>query len=289
MKTFSFLFFSLLFISMGPATAADVQEFTVGRAKVIAIQDLPSEVNASLFKEVDEGVLKQTMPAGKAPSSISTFLVILDGKKILIDTGMGSAQSKLLSSLKRIDIQPEQIDYVLLTHLHGDHVAGLTVNGQPAFPNAEIWVSSPEKAFWFSEKTIEKNPSLKRNVDLAKSNLGPYGQKVKTFDFGERIVPGISTVNAVGHTPGHAGYLLESDTGKLLFWGDIVHSSALQFLYPEACATYDMDMRKATSSRRNLMTIAVRENLPVAGAHLPFPSIGRVGKAENGYTYHPGL
>lgn len=283
--TKTILFILALLILAGAAyfaLSAKTKTFAVGRSAVIPIQDKPSQMNASLFHGASDAYLSKLIPSGSAPASINIFLIKHNGNLLLVDTGLGAADSGLPASLAKAGISPEQIDVILLTHLHGDHIGGLAVNGQPAFPNAEIFVSRAEYDFWAGENIA---PQFKGTSELAKKNLSLYNTNLKTFDFDEEIIPGVTALNAVGHTPGHTAFLLESDGKKLLFWGDTVHGAAVQFISPEISTSYDMNMPEAISSRTTLMSRAAKESIPVAGAHLPFPGIGRVTADGDSFSY----
>jgi glyoxylase-like metal-dependent hydrolase (beta-lactamase superfamily II) len=105
------------------------------------------------------------------------------------------------------------------------------------------------------------------------------------FSFGEKPVEGLTAKNAVGHTPGHTAFLLESGGEKLLFIGDLLHAAALQFPYPEMCASYDRDQSQAVISRRNILNEAADLNMPVAGAHIPHSGVGLVAKSGDGFAF----
>lgn len=264
------------------ALSDKTKTFTVGHAVITPVQDKSAQMDASLFHGASDAYISKLIPSGSAPASINVFLVKHNGNFILVDSGLGTQDSSLPLMLKKSGISPEQIDIVLLTHLHGDHIGGLSAGGRAAFPNAQVYVSRTEYDFWTGNDIA---PQFKGTSELAEKHLSPYKTNLKTFDFGQEIIPGITALNAVGHTPGHTAYLLESGGEKLLFWGDTVHAAALQFINPEISASYDMNMPEAVSSRTALMSRAAKEKIPVAGAHLPFPGIGRISSDSNSFLY----
>lgn len=276
----------LLFLILAGAVyftlSAKTKTFTVGRAVVTPLQDKPAQMPDSLFKGASADYISKLIPSGSAPASINIFLIRHNGNILLIDTGLGAPDSGLLPALAKAGISPGQIDAVLLTHLHSDHTGGLAADGKAVFPNAEIFVSRAEYDFWTGNGVA---PPFKEISGLAKKNLSFYQTELKTFNFDEEILPGIKALNAVGHTPGHTAFLLESDGKKLLFWGDTVHAAALQFINPEISASYDMNMPEAVNARTTLMSLAAEEKIPVAGAHLPFPGIGRIIPQGDGFSY----
>ena len=274
------------------AVAAEpaMEPFVIGKARVTALQDLPGEMPLSIFRGADESVMQALVPSGKAPAGVTAFLVQSGGGNLVVDTGYGlnipERKSALPNLLHACGVGPEAVDTILLTHMHGDHIGGLVRDGKPFFPNAVILVGKTEYDFWTSPKTLEEKPALERNVRMVAAMRDVYGDKVKTFAFGDKVMPEITALAAVGHTPGHTMFLLDSDGQKMLFWGDIVHAAALQFPHPDICATYDMDMPEAVKTRREVFEKAVTEKLPVAGAHLPFPAVGTVSKVDGGgYTF----
>jgi len=263
-----------------------VEPFVIGKVRVTALQDMPGEMAISIFRGVDEAVMKELAPSGKAPAGVTAFLVQSSGRNLIVDTGYGlntpERKSALPDLLHSCGVAPEAVDTVLLTHMHGDHIGGLVRDDKPFFPNAVILVGETEFDFWTSSQTLANKPALEKNVRMVAGMRDAYGGKVKTFAFGDKVTPEITALAAVGHTPGHTMFLLDSDGQKILFWGDIVHAAALQFPHPEVCATYDMDMSEAVKTRREVFERAATEKLPVAGAHLPFPAVGMVGKTETG-------
>jgi glyoxylase-like metal-dependent hydrolase (beta-lactamase superfamily II) len=271
------------------AAEAKTEKFTVGKAEVWAVADSTGDRDMSVFIGAS-GVLKRYAPSGRAPSAIMTFLVKTEGETILIDAGLGEPSgeraSLLMAGLERIGVAPEDITLVLITHMHGDHIGGLVRDGRKAFPSAHVLSARHEHDFWLGEKSAERFPDRKANIDLARRVFGIYGAASETFEFGALAAPGIRALDARGHTPGHTAFLLESGGEKILFWGDLVHAAALQFPRPDINARYDMIPEEAAVSRARFMEMAAAEKLPVAGGHLPFPGIGTVEKTEAGYVYH---
>ena len=171
-----------------------------------------------------------------------------------------------------------QITDILVTHLHRDHIGGMiSPNGQPVFPNATVWLSQEE----FRKMKMgnrEAAPQM-RNVYLA------YQRKLKFFKDGQEILPGIVARLAVGHTPGHATFLLN---GKFLFIGDLLHAAVWQFPQPDLCTKWDADPAAAIASRRAVLQQAQEAGWTIAGAHLPFPGVGTVhsGGERGEFSFH---
>jgi len=277
-------------VAKAATTEIKVEAFTVGKVTVWAIADSIGERDiVTVFPNADPALTAKYVPGGKAPTATMVFVVKINGQIVLIDTGNGNAASQLMNGLTKVGITPEAVTLVLLTHLHGDHIEGLVKDDKVAFPNAKIMLSKPERDFWHSDAGMAAFPARKAGFENARRILNLYGDKVSTYAFGDTIIPGIVALDSTGHTPGQTCFLLESDGQKLVFWGDLVHAAALQFPRPELNATFDM-APTAAAARKRYMEQAVAEKLPIAGAHLPFPGIGRVEAGpEGGFVYKPGL
>lgn len=206
--------------------------------------DVPAELIDSLG--ISEGI----------PSSMSAFLLQTEGKNVLFDAGMGG---ELLNHLTTIGLSAEQIDYIYITHCHGDHIGGMLKDGAPVFPNAQVYLSKPEYDAWMN---MEGDRS-----EQTKTVLNAYGENVHQFEFGETLPCGVKAVEAVGHTPGHTAY----EKSNLLIIGDLFHGLALQKDFPQFCARFDMDKEASVASRKRLLDYAREKKLHMAGMHLPAP------------------
>ena len=285
------LMLSLLLPCLATAAEAPVpKKFQVGSITVTALQDRANEMDISLFSGPASPEDRQKlMPGGKAPASVNAFLIQAEGKKnILADTGFGSVlptASQLERCLSDLGLTPADIDIVLLTHMHADHVAGLLKDKQRAFPKAKIMVSKPELDYWTG--LAAKDPA-NTNAALVKAVAEVYGKDLlPPFALGEALLPGVSSVDASGHTPGHSAFLVESGGGSLLIIGDLLHAAALQFPLPDECARYDMDPPAAVKARKAILAMAAEKGIPVAGMHIPFSGMGRVRLEGKGFAFTP--
>ncbi|MDR2076171.1 MAG: MBL fold metallo-hydrolase [Desulfovibrio sp.] len=277
-------------VRAGDAGSAHPSVWRIGSMEVISLQDRPAQMPASLFPGTDPALIKRYMPDGVAPATISAFAVRQEGTVILVDAGYGLAGpggSLLMKAMQEAGLTPERIDLVLLTHMHGDHIAGLVAKGRRVFPRAKVLVSAPEAAFWLSGRPGKGQVT---NFRLAEEVRALYGEDfLPPFSFGTQVAPGITALDASGHTPGHTVFLLESQGQKLLIAGDLIHAAALQFPDPSASPTYDLDPVKAAKTRRKYLAMAADEGIPLAGMHLPLPAMGRVRHdAETGFAFAPG-
>lgn len=286
MKLFVCALTTLFVLTVAPLAraAAAAFSFTVGNAKITAIQDAAGEMPLSIFQGAPESEMKRFAPSGKTPAGVTVFLIRLGGRTMLVDTGYGSGKGELLSQLAAIGVTPAEIDMILLTHMHGDHIGGLVDNGVAVFPKAKIVVSAEELEYWMEKAA----PEFAATAERARKVREAYGARLEAIGYAP-VTPEISAVAFVGHTPGHTAFLLASKGEKMLFWGDTMHGAAIQFPMPEVCAKYDMDPKMAVESRKAALNMAVREAMPVAGAHLPFPALGRVARDGAGFRFLPGL
>ena len=221
---------------------------------VIAIPDRVKQMDIDLFKgSYDDSLLAALMPDGSSPSAVNVFLLRMSGYyydtpdyDVLVDAGLGEDNGgALLRQLKKLDVTPEEIDAVCLTHLHGDHIGGLLKDGQPVFPNARIYLSVEEFNAWSDDGPMAKQNSLWKQV------LSCYANQINLFQDGDAIIDGrIKTHLATGHTPGHTVY----EAGLCLFVGDLIHAQDLQLKYPEFCARYDNDPVQAVKTRKQVLS-----------------------------------
>ena len=227
----------------------------------------------------------------------SSYLVDTGKTRFLVDCGMfqggPEARAKNLSALN-IGFNVRELDFVLLTHAHPDHLCGLlTADGQVAYPNATVWLSAADAAYWLSTTTRDKMPEPMRPLfDMARQAVAPYqaAGRFKAFGPGDALPAGAERVDSPGHTPGHTSWLFRGSAGQapLLVWGDVVHYHAVQFRQPKASFEYDSDRRQAVASRQRLLARAADQGWWVAGAHLPFPCIGHVRReGRAGYAWVP--
>lgn len=214
----------------------------------------------SLFPDATKAQIDSLSLQAGVPASVSTFLVEKDGKRILFDAGMGAPDSKLPEGLKALNINPSEIDYLYITHFHGDHIGGMMKDGVPVFPNAQVYVSKVEYDAWM------KMPADKKSQ--VENTMKAYKDRLHLFAFGDTLPCDVVAMEAAGHTPGHTVFR----TGNLLVIGDLMHGAALQLKYPEICATYDMDKSGAVKSRKHYVQYARENGLVMAGMHLPVPA-----------------
>lgn len=227
-------------------------------------------------------------------TSVNAYLVNTGSKLVLIDTGAGKlfgpTLGGIVASLKAAGYQPEQVDEIYITHMHPDHVGGLTVDGKAAFPSAVVRADKRDAEHWLSQKTLDAAPKDEKGfIEGAMASLKPYvdAGKLKAFDGATELVPGVKAVAAYGHTPGHAIYVVESKGQRLVLWGDLMHLAAVQFPNPAVTIKFDTDSRAAAIQRKKAFADAAKGGYWVGAAHLPFPGIGHLRSEGSGYAFVP--
>jgi len=230
-------------------------------------------------------------------TSVNGYLINTGAKLVLVDTGaaslFGPTLGKLLGHLKAAGYQPEQVDEIYITHLHGDHVGGLLSEGKAAFPNAVVRIDQREADYWLSESNMDKAPEAAQGgFKGAMMSIKPYQEagRFKPFEGspqGVELVPGVRAVSTYGHTPGHNVYVAESKGQKLAIWGDLMHVAAVQFPDPSVTIQFDSDSKAARPQREKAYADAAKNGYYVGVAHVAFPGIGRLRADGKGYIWVP--
>ena len=308
---FHFCLFSLLLLYADNSALARAPKATtqapgyyrtmVGQIEITALHDGGIQLNTSLLRTVTPPDLnrllaRQFVGNPMMQGTVNAYLVNTGEHLILIDTGAGGqfgpTLGGLLTNLRAAGYEPDQVDMVLLTHLHVDHIGGLiNEDEEPTFPDATIWVAEAENDYWLSEQIAATMPEERqRFFELARKNAEPYQAEEKWHTFNGEIVlaPGIRAIKAEGHTPGHTAFVIESEGQKLVIWGDVVHAHAVQFARPEVSIEFDVDQQRAVATRKALFHELAGSGALVAGMHLPFPGIGRIRPdGQDSYAWVP--
>lgn len=304
---------TLIFASIHAVAAESVSSQTqqspgyfvqkIGDLKVTALFDgelgLPREDLLRIEKQkADQIFADNFVPVddkNQIVTDFSAYLVQTPTQNILIDAGtaicFGPTLGHVLENLKRAGIQPEQIDTVLVTHAHPDHLCGITKDGKMAYPNAKVYLAKEDVDYWTSSSNEAKaNDFFKPLFKMTRDALKPYqdaGQLV-AFTKASFNVPNVQLLTTHGHTEGHSSYLVDGKNGqKFLGLGDVVHYAAVQLPYPDAVYKPDTDSDRAVLVRKNIFEQASKDKWWIGAAHIAFPGIGHIKKEKVGYRWIP--
>lgn len=275
----------------------------VGEFQITALLDGSTPVDGELFfgisDEEKEELLSQQFISGVIPSNVSAFLINTGSKLVLVDAGSGDFFGPLMGQLPAIlrvaGYKTHQIDAVLITHAHPDHIGGLLDSkGKAVFSKATVYMSQPEADFWLSAEIAAHAPeALLPLFEMAQKTEAVYSSRGrwKTFNDGENPVPGIPEIKAFltpGHTVGMAAFEITSENERIIIWGDVVNLAAFQLPRPFVGFAYDLDPQWAAASRIGQLESVSLEKTLVAGSHLPFPSLGHIRKDDvQSYSWVP--
>jgi glyoxylase-like metal-dependent hydrolase (beta-lactamase superfamily II) len=291
------------------AMAAGSFRFELGRFGCVSISDgafnYPLE---SLFanvprEHVEESLRRRELPAGKVTTPYTLLLVDTGWHLVLVDTGAGSlgahaselfpgidhsttVTGMVLDNLRATGIEPSEIDTVVITHAHPDHVGGtLDGAGNLVFESARYFISRDEWDFWTSDTATAKAPPPV--VNIARRNLEPLRDRLTLIEDAAEIVPGVSAIPTPGHTPGHIALSIVSDEDRLLHVSDAV-LYPLHLEYPEWTPIFDVSPEQAAASKRRIFDLAADEGALVFAHHFPpFPNLGHVLRREEGWLWQP--
>ena len=225
--------------------------------------------------------------------SVNAFLVNTGASLVLVDTGDAAGMQgtgHLQENLKAAGYDPSQVDEIYITHMHGDHISGLTQNGERAFPNALVRASRQDADYWLSpEMLAAAKGDARESFQHAQEVFAPYirAGRFSPFDGDIELVPGVHALAAHGHTPGHTCYLIESAGQRMLFVGDLLHVPSVQFARPAVTIKFDTDSTAARAQRLRIFRQAAGNGEWIAGAHISFPGIGHVRAEGKGYAFVP--
>ena len=279
--------------------------YKVGDFEVTVVTDgqgatpLPDAYVTNMPKDtVAKDLAAQFLPTDKAVHTYTPVVINTGSKLVAIDTGLGLgtyAQSKgklgqYHANLKAAGIDANNIDVVIISHFHGDHINGLIgPDNKAMFPNAEIMVPEVEWAFWMDESNVSKLPApAKGQMGNPKRVFGALGDKVTKYQGKKELVPGITSMFTPGHTHGHHSHIVSSGNNTLLVQADVTAGAATLFARnPDWQFVFDSDGPLAVETRKKIYDMASTDKMLVQGFHLPFPAAGYIEKAGNGYRFVP--
>lgn len=226
------------------------------------------------------------IPADAFRAFFTPTLVNTGNELILFDTGVGEggrpARGNMRAALESAGYTPEQVDVVVLTHMHPDHIGGLMEGGAPAFANARYVTGQKEYDFWAA-----MDPEANGVTKLMAKNVKPLAEKMTFLGDGGSVATGVTAMAAHGHTPGHMVYMLENGGQQLVLAADTANHYVWSLAYPEWEVRFDMDKEAAAATRKSLMGMLAGDKVPFVGYHMPFPAVGYVETAANGFRFVP--
>lgn len=214
-------------------------------------------------------------------------------KLVLFDSGMGASKAfgpgagRLNMTLMQAGFKPEDIDVIVLTHAHVDHISGIMSADMRMFPNAQLAISKTEFDFWTDEAKTSWTGVLKMLVDAARANLLPNKDRLILVEDGKETIKGVTAIATPGHTPGHTSYVIASGGKSFLYTGDFVSHTALSFRHPEWAFGFDGDPAAASATRAKTLDMAAADGMSLIGYHFAFPGIGQVAREGGAYRFVP--
>jgi glyoxylase-like metal-dependent hydrolase (beta-lactamase superfamily II) len=272
----------------------------IGSMEVTALHDgvlnRPLDANFvrnAKLEDVQAVLAENMLPTNQVTTTFTPLVVNTGSKLVLIDTGLAdngpATAGRTVSQLRATGIEPGQIDVVLLSHFHGDHLQGARMkDGKLTYPNAEIMAPEPEWAFWMDDARMAAAPEAMRGAFAGVHRvLKPNAADVKRFQWGQEVVTGITALEAAGHTPGHTAFAISSGGKTLTYVADITNSPFLFARNPEWRVIFDMDADKAITTRKRYLDMAVADKMQLSFFHANFPATGFVEKVGAGYRLIP--
>jgi glyoxylase-like metal-dependent hydrolase (beta-lactamase superfamily II) len=243
------------------------------------------------FSTVQKALAAGHLPTDRIVNPFTPFTVNTGKHLVLFDTGFADngppGVGNLAGSMAAAGIDPKTIDTVIISHFHPDHISGLRNKaGALVYPNAEIMIPAAEWTFWNDDGEMSKAAKIwQASFMHTRRVFRPIAKDVKRFESGKELVPGISSVAAHGHSPGHTGFVIASGNARLLYIADASSNPVLFARNPEWHLWADLDKAMAVASRKRLLDMAAAEKMPIQGYHYPFPAVGYIEKRGTGYEF----
>jgi len=283
------------------AQGSGVYRYNLGRYQLTALYDgvwyVPIDekfVRNASSSAVNDALAAAFLPPKILPISFTALLVNTGAKLVLIDTGtagqIADTAGSLLDNFKAAGIDPKAVDTILISHFHPDHIDGIkTKDGAKIFPNAEVVVPEPEWDFWMNDANMSKAEGVVKRYFLnARRIFKDIARDMRRFKPGNEVAPGIVSVAAYGHTPGHTAFAIHSGNQSMLAMSDTVRNPYLFARHPDWQPAFDMDGPQAVETRRRMLDRVAADRMLIEAYHFPFPACGHIAKTASGYEFVPG-
>ena len=284
---------------LATAQAPTFFRYRVGDMQVTAINDGMAYRSLDGFvPNAPPGALQQAMadnflPTDRFPVTFTTLVVNTGNKLVLIDTGNGDlgapTSGTWMANFRAAGFDPAKVDVLLFSHFHGDHINGSRLkDGTAVFPQAEIMVPAAEWDFWTNDDKRASSPDgIKPTFDNVRRVFAPVAANVTRYNWGQEVLPGITAIEAAGHTPGHTCFAMVSNGAKLMVMSDTTNNTLIFAKNPDWSGVFDQDAAGARATRRRMLDIAATERMQVSFYHAPFPATGHIVREGNGYALVP--
>ena len=290
-------------IAASPAAgrqAPGIYRYRIGSLELTALYDgiwyrpIGNEfIRNAPFSAVESALDEAFMPHDKLATPFTTLLINTGAKLVLIDTGTGGqitpTAGMIVENLAAAGIAPKDVDLIVISHFHPDHINGIKdKDNKLIFPNAEIMVPAPEWAFWMDDANMNSAPTAMKPTFLNQRRVfSDIAGNVTRFEPGKEVVPGVVTLAAPGHTPGHTVFAIHSGNQSLMVLSDTAQHPAVFARHPDWQAAFDVDGNATVSTRKKLFDRAAADRMLVTGYHFPFPACGHLIKTATGYEHVP--
>lgn len=290
-------------VKAGPAeleegTASGFYRFKVGAIEAVALTDgtlriapiHPVMAPEATLEELNKALTHAFHPLDVATPDISVLCLKVGKETVLIDTGTGP-KGKLMGNMKAAGIDPASVTAIVLSHAHGDHIAGgLNAEGGEAFPNARWIVNKVEHDFWTASTRDMKDfafgaDAAKGAAATAQKVFGVIGKKMELVKGGDKLIDGLELVDTPGHTPGHMSVMISDGDQQVMAMGDLAHNHVVMFANPAWTIGFDVDKKAAVAMREKTFDRLAADRVRVFGYHMPWPGLAHIRKNAAGFEW----